>query len=145
MAKQSIYQRLSKLREMERADLPGSIYSDYFPEPVDYASLYRKTAPAVEKSVSGMIEPGNIDLRNRPRVRNTDGSISTVRSIGVNVGGKEILIPTVSEDGRIMTNLEAIAQYKRTGKHLGKFSTAAASNAYAQQLHESQAAMIGEQ
>jgi hypothetical protein len=89
----------------------------------------------------GQLEPGNIDLTNRPRVRNSDGSVSTIRSLGVNIDGKETLIPTVSEDGRIMSDDEAVAQYKRTGKHLGKFNSVAASNAGAVALHDEQERM----
>jgi len=89
----------------------------------------------------GVLEPGNIDLTKRPVVRNGDGSISTVRSIGVNIDGQEVLIPTVSDDGRILSDKDAIAQYRRTGKHLGKFSSPQASDAYAQQLHLQQERM----
>src|SRR5678815_2844038 len=92
----------------------------------------------------GMTEAGNIDLTKRPRVRNADGSISTVRSLGVNIDGQEVLIPTVSDDGRIMSDDEAVKTYIRTGRHLGKFTTPDASTAYAQRLHEDQARMIGE-
>jgi len=84
----------------------------------------------------GIVEPGNIDLNNRPIVNNPDGSISTVRSMSFNDGQYEVLIPTVASDGSgILDNDAAIQQYVSTGQHLGKFSSPEYANTFAEQLH----------
>jgi len=88
------------------------------------------------------LEPGNIDMSSRPRVKNADGSISTVRSMSVNFDGAEVLIPTVSDDGRVMDDQEAIDTFQRTGRHLGKFATPDEATRFAQQLHDTEAAKL---
>jgi hypothetical protein len=52
--------------------------------------------------------------------------------------GREILIPTVSDDGRIMSADEAVKNYYDTGKHLGIFNSPEAATAYAERLHDLQ-------
>lgn len=92
----------------------------------------------------GQVAPGNIDLTKRPIVHNPDGSYSTVRSASFNIDGREVLVPTVSADGkRILSDQEALDQYRRTGQHLGMFDTPENATAYAQQLHDEQAKLYG--
>ena len=86
-----------------------------------------------------LIEKGNIDIHNRPVVKNQDGSISMVRSMSTNIDGREVLIPTVSDDGRIMSEDEAIDNFMRTGRHLGMFDNPDDATAYAESLHNQQA------
>ena len=119
---------LDGFRSSLGVDLPDDILKEALGESAD--------------DVQGLIEAGNIDLKNRPRVKNDDGTVSTVRSMGINIDGKEVLIPTVSDDGRILDKRQAIEAFKSSGKHLGIFKDAKSSTAYAKQLHEDQANLI---
>ncbi|MEQ5318009.1 hypothetical protein ABN239_13315 [Providencia vermicola] len=89
-------------------------------------------------STQGMIQQGNINLLNRPTVKNKDGSISTVRTISIGTDQGEVLIPTVSDDGRLLSDDEAIALFEETGNHLGVFDNPDDATAYAESLHNQQ-------
>ena len=71
-----------------------------------------------------LIEGGNIDLKSLPRVKNPDGTHSSVRSMSVSFKkGEHVLIPTIHPLGSVMTPDESVLQYRRTGRHLGKYGT----------------------
>jgi hypothetical protein len=69
-----------------------------------------------------LIEAGNIDLTKRPKVKNPDGSISTVRSIGVEMDGMHFLIPTVI-GSKVVSDDEAITHFKESKQHLGIYKS----------------------
>jgi hypothetical protein len=86
-------------------------------------------------------DAGNVDLYAQPKVTNADGSTSTVDSSSYNIDGVEVLLPSVTPDGRHLRSPDDIvAEYRRTGRHLGKFPDVASANAHAGQLHADYAA-----
>jgi hypothetical protein len=88
---------------------------------------------------AGLVAPGNINIHQRPTVKNADGSISTVRSMTfTDDSGRAILIPTVIEGRGIVSPEEAIKYHYQTGQHLGVFDTPDNADAYARALHEQQ-------
>ncbi len=115
---------------------------------IELAKQGKFNVPFADRNI-GLITAGNIDLNNRPIVKNQDGSISTVRSINFQPTkgdyiGRQVLIPTISEDGKILSNEEAIQNFYNTGKHLGVFDTVENSNLYAQKLHDNQEKMYSD-
>jgi hypothetical protein len=95
--------------------------------------------PAPLPSAPKPVEAGNIDLSKRPIVKNSDSSISTVRSVSFGTDKGEILVPTITPDGKTMTPEQALERYRATGEHLGIFKSAEDATSYAQYLHEEQA------
>lgn len=86
----------------------------------------------------GPLVPGNIDLNNRPVVKNPDGSISTVRTMGfTDPLGAVVNVPTVVGD-KIVSDKEAIDNYHKTGQHLGIYRSVRDANFAAEQLHKQQ-------
>ena len=94
----------------------------------------------------GLVVRGNIDLTARPIVRNSDGSISTVKSTSWNVPVKvkggirnlEVLMPEVIGNS-VVSARSALKHFQSTGQHLGMFDSVAHANSYAVKLHNWQA------
>lgn len=99
---------------------------------------------AKQNALQTLIQQGNIDLTNRPKVRNPDKSYSTVRSITITDDqGRGINIPTVI-DGKVVEPKEAIEHFRKTKQHLGVYKTEQEALDAAKKLHEEQEKMYGE-
>ena len=105
------------------------------------ATNQRAHGGVIRKDQGGLVTPGNIDVSKLPAVRNPDGTVSTVRSMSVNINGKEVLIPTVI-NGRVVSEEEAIQSYLKTGRHLGMFSSPEAATAYGKSLSAQEAQRV---
>src|SRR5579864_1179605 len=88
-------------------------------EELSYQEKLKQELLQLQKMQGTLVGPQapTLDPGSQPAVQNPDGSISTVRTAGFNIDGKEVNLPTVSPEGKIMSNEEAIDQYRRTGKH----------------------------
>ena len=98
---------------------------------------------ATRRKPMGMLEQGNVNLLNRPSVWNPDGDgYSSVYSMSFQDGDKHVLVPLVTDQGTIDKPDEAVARYRKTGKHLGTFASSELATAYAEALHKQQEAML---
>jgi hypothetical protein len=107
--------------------------------PLDFGG--RPATPLSIDGLIGLLQPGNVDLYAQPEVDNHDGTKSTVDSSSYNIDGFEMLLPSVTPDGRHLRKADDIVrEYQRTGRHLGQFDTPENASAYASRLHEDYAA-----
>lgn len=98
--------------------------------------------PSHEPLPQGAVMRGNIELQGRLPVPNPAGGASTVYSMSFRdddpqspTFGFEVLVP-LADEGRILSEDEAINKFYRTGRHLGVFSDPQSAVAYADQLHK---------
>ena len=113
----------------------------------DLTNAFGTTSSTIQKmftvgSPKGMLTAGNIDLLNRPEVKNPKGGVSTVLSFSVpakeiGLGLGEVLLPQVVR-GQVVSKQVAIEHARKTGQHLGVFKTPALADKYAKALHMQQ-------
>lgn len=87
----------------------------------------------------GLLTPGTINP-TVPRVADAQSGPTAMRAIVTqDKDGHSVVIPTVSAQGKALSDEEALALYRRTGDHLGVFATPQAATAYANTLQARQA------
>jgi hypothetical protein len=94
------------------------------------------------RTVPVPVVKGNIDLSKRKAVRLPSGEIATIRSLGFEDDGLEVVIPTIGPRGEDWTDDQALNHYYRTGQHLGKLQTSQEATIYSIWLSESEARRI---
>ena len=70
--------------------------------PTEQEAQRRQSSYMVDQNPKGLIEPGNLNIRNRPTIENDDGSHSSELSFSREENGKEVLVPSIV-NGRFMT------------------------------------------
>lgn len=90
----------------------------------------------------GAEEAPTIDLENRPEHTMPDGSTATVRSMGIETGGKHVLLPTISPDGKLWSDDEAFENYKKTNQHMGVYPDQETTDRAGERIHEDQEKML---
>jgi hypothetical protein len=97
----------------------------------------RQTTMDVDPSLisKGLLEPGNIPLKDRPLIDMPGGQVGSEFSTSFNQNGKEVLVPTIF-DGKQHSPKEAWAHYLKTGQHLGKYDNAEDADRAAEIIHQ---------
>lgn len=103
--------------------------------------LYVGKTPQEAGTPPQPIDKGNLPLGIRYKVKNQDGSISTVRTISIGTDDGEVLIPTVINN-KVVSNDEAIRHFEKTGENFGTFRNVADADAYAEWLHNQHARQL---
>jgi hypothetical protein len=96
------------------------------------------------ENIPGMLVKGNINPFDRPIVRDPKtGQDMTVRSVTMTTPNyTQVVLPTISDDGKLMTPQEAYKQYEQTGQHLGEFDNIKNANDYAKQFSTDQGILL---
>lgn len=87
----------------------------------------------------GLAVPGNVDMAARKVFVGEDRKAKILMPITVPVvGGQYAVVPSVDEDGTVLTKYQAISKYMETKQHLGVFETEEAARDYAGKIQSSQ-------
>jgi len=99
---------------------------------------------ALGNSVPTPVAPGNVDLYNRPLIQMPGGKSGSVYSMSFGTPQGEVLVPQISDDGRLMSPNEAIANFHKTGKHLGIFRNPKEADAFGKKISRDQERLFKE-
>lgn len=116
------------------------VSQDPSPKRESLASYLQKPLYVVPGKYPGLVQPGNINVLDRPPVKNPNGGYSSVLSFSIGTPKGEVLIPQVV-NGQIVSKQAAMQHYFRTRQHLGVFADSASADRYAQALHLQQERM----
>ena len=97
------------------------------------------TADMLERKIT----PPTLDVKKQPIIKNNDGTVSTVRSIGVGTNSGVVVLPTVDRKlNKIVNPQTAINNYIKSGEHLGIYPNEKIANLAAQAISRNEANRI---
>ena len=142
-------------REKPQGAAPARDYqqsSEFTVKPEDVEE-FKKWDNYGPKEFPGLVKRGNVDLTKRPIVHHSDGSVSSLYSGSIeDENGNEILIPGVTQDGKMILDGKEKSEreiarkyqehYQKTGEFLAIFKKGDWQDAdkYAEFLHKKQGA-----
>jgi hypothetical protein len=88
-----------------------------------------------DKSPSNSSE-GNIDVSSRKTIKLSNGEIELFKPMAFRNAGKVIVVPTITEGGKLLTESGAINKYFETGMHLGIFDDMSEAKVRIEQLEK---------
>lgn len=87
---------------------------------------------------SGLLDVANIDAFVLPKFKNANGGYNTANAFSLPTPRGTVLLPMTREDGSMMTRDESVAEYEKTGGHLGVFSSTLAAEMHSRFLNAAQ-------
>lgn len=137
--KTSYFERSNNNEFFDRvAELKKTIGSYADNKPIKIRKVWRGEEESISNTLptKGLITAGNINLENRKKLLNSNGTTSSVSTITIGIeNGKTALIPTVI-DGKRLSNDDAINHFKNTHEHMGIFETRQDADRYDEVLHK---------
>jgi hypothetical protein len=88
-----------------------------------------------DKSPSNSSE-GNIDVSSRKTIKLSNGEVELFKPMAFRNAGKVIVVPTITEGGKLLTESGAINKYFETGMHLGIFDDMSEAKVRIEQLEK---------
>lgn len=113
-------------------DQAGATPVDHNYTPAGQQQVYQNALYAAKKLQTA---PANIpDFAKYPVIKGAGGQLMPRTMVVPDGKGGGTVIPIIAPNGQVLSQQDAVANFHKTGKHLGSFKNMDAANAYAQSI-----------